>query len=120
MQSQSYASLEPRVDATAEFNDIVAGAFDGRVTTDKCNSWFKQEGSPRILIAWPGSFWHRADILRDPRWEDFVFERRAGAERNRFEYFGDGATRRETEGDGRDLTRYLKVATDEDLETWHE
>jgi hypothetical protein len=48
------------------------------------------------VIAWPGSGHHRNDILRDPRWEDFEFKRANGAKQNRFEYFGNGDTARET------------------------
>ncbi|SPO01716.1 related to flavin-binding monooxygenase [Cephalotrichum gorgonifer] len=121
IQSQSYASLDPSIDATRDFNDIVGGAFDGKVVMDTCNSWFKREkGKSRILISWPGSFYHRVDVLRDPRWEDFVFERRSNAVKNRFEYFGNGTTRREGAMDGHERTSYLKVATEEDLATWHE
>ncbi len=84
---------------------------------------------------------HRFDIMREPRWEDFKFERTKGAERNRYEYFGNGDTARETRsigakkgGDGvrwdvggyqdagigageNDVTGYLKGV---DLELLHE
>ena len=121
VQSQSYASLDPDVNATKEFNSIVNGAFDGKVITDKRNSWFKRDGGPsRVLVSWPGSFYRRADILKDPRWEDFIFERRRGAEANRHEYFGNGYTERERVRDEVDLTSYLKVVKEEDLYTLHE
>lgn len=93
IQSQSYVALHPKADAAVEFNDIVAGWFDDKVLTDKCNSWFKLgSGQSRILLAWPGSYHHRAQILREPRWEDFEYVREKNARRNRFEYFGDGWT----------------------------
>ncbi|KAM5349261.1 hypothetical protein ACJ41O_005768 [Fusarium nematophilum] len=121
IQSQSYISLAPREDATREFNDIVNGFFTNRVTSDKCASWFKQgPGSTRVLIAWPGTYHHRADILRDPRWEDFEFERSRDARVNRYEYFSDGTTERERVGDEKGLTNYLRLIGDIDLETIHE
>ncbi|KAJ4319198.1 hypothetical protein N0V84_006480 [Fusarium piperis] len=121
IQSQSYTSLNPREDATRDFNDIVNGFFTNRVTSDKCASWFKQgPGSTRVLIAWPGTYHHRADILRDPRWEDFEFERRKDARLNRYEYFSDGSTERERRGDEKELTNYLREVGDIDLSTIHE
>ncbi|KAJ3542190.1 hypothetical protein NM208_g4226 [Fusarium decemcellulare] len=121
IQSQSYVSLDPREDAVREFNDIVNGFFTNRVTSDKCNSWFKQgPGGTRVLIAWPGTYHHRADILRDPRWEDFEFGRSRDARLNRYEYFSDGTTERERVGNEKDLTNYLRAIGDIDIETVHE
>ncbi|KAJ9144991.1 4-hydroxyacetophenone monooxygenase [Pleurostoma richardsiae] len=102
VQSQSYSSLDPRQDAVEDFNDIANGYFQGKVTLDNCNSWFKQ------------------DVLRDPRWEDFEFTRKPGAERNRYEYFGNGSTVRDVDGDDRRITYYLKEIGKIDLETVHE
>ncbi|KAF4809306.1 FAD-binding monooxygenase moxY [Colletotrichum siamense] len=121
VQTQSYASLDPREEAARDFNDIANGYFDNKVTTDKCNSWFKQGGgATHVLIAWPGTFHHRADILRDPRWEDFQFIRRPGAEKNRFEYFGNGLTAREVRRDEEDITGYLREIGKIDIATLHE
>ncbi|KAJ4294315.1 hypothetical protein N0V90_008005 [Kalmusia sp. IMI 367209] len=113
VQSESYIALYPSEDAATEFNDIVAGYFDDKVTMDKCNSWFKQApGRSRVLIAWPGTYHHRAGILRNPRWEDFHFIRARDATRNRFEYFGNGWTEKEARGDEREITDYLNEVRD--------
>ncbi|KAF4122227.1 putative flavoprotein CzcO associated with the cation diffusion facilitator CzcD [Geosmithia morbida] len=121
IQSQSYSSLTPRQDATQEFNDIVNGHFTNKVTSDTCSSWFKQgPGKTRTVIAWPGTYHHRADILRDPRWEDFEFERRSDARLNRYEYFSDGSTVREKTDDEKELTKYLRAVGDIDIATVHE
>jgi hypothetical protein len=69
---------------------------------------------------WPGTGHHRFDIVREPRWEDFVFERTEEGKRNRFEYFGNGFTEREKNGDVLSLTKYLKEAGTVDLATLHE
>lgn len=123
IQSQSYAALDAKEEAAQDFNDLVGGFFENGVTGDSCTSWFKSEAGPsRILIAWPGSYHHRAGILRDPRWEDFTFESRAGAGRNRFEYFGDGTAEKES-GVTRDperLTSYLTEVGKIDLATFQE
>ncbi|KAI0531542.1 FAD/NAD(P)-binding domain-containing protein [Xylaria digitata] len=121
VQSQSYVSLDPREDAVQEFNDIVNGYFHNSVTHDKCNSWFKQgPGASRMLIAWPGTYHHRSNALRDPRWEDFEFKRAQSARLNRFEFFGNGTTERENTGDHQDLANYLKLVGDIDIATLHE
>lgn len=122
IQTQSYSSLEPRQDAAEEFNDFANAYFEGKVFKDKCNSWSKQGGGDtRVLLSWPGSYHHRTDILRDPRWEDFIFQRRSGAEKNRFEYFGDGTTARETtQRKKENLVNYLKEVGQYDFATVHE
>lgn len=85
--------------------------------------------------------------MRDQRWEDFEFQRREGAEGNRYEYFGNGDTAREerfiaakkggqdvrwegggwqdggngSENGGKDdITPYLKEVGKVDLELLHE
>jgi len=143
----------------------VSEYFEDKVTTDICNSWFKpvkqhiinspanevdaakyRPNEQRVAIAWPGTGHHRFDILRDPRWEDFEFERVKDAEQNRYEYFGNGDTARETrfvaakkgaqavrwegggwqdggivdDGDKIDVTGYLKEVGKVDLELLHE
>lgn len=122
IQSQSYVSLEPRKDAAEEFNDICNGYFQDKVVRDSCNSWFKLgKGATRVVLAWPGTYHHRGAALRDPRWEDFIFKRHKEAEKNRFEYFGDGSTVRETVlRDDENLTKYLKEIGKIDIEAVHE
>lgn len=121
IQCQSYTSLHPSVEATEDYNAVVDGFFDSKVTSDTCNSWWKVgTGKTRHLASWPGSGYHRFDNMRDPRWEDFVFERSKQSEKNRFDYFGNGYSMREKRGDRDDLTKYLKPAGQVDLKILHE
>lgn len=121
VQSESYSSLQPKEEVTAEFNDIVNGYFDDKALGDTCNSWFKQgKGNTRNLLAWPGSAHHKLDITREPRWEDFEYGRQKGSEVNRFEYFGNGWTKRERSGQSETWTNYLKEIGKIDLATVHE
>ena len=121
IQSQSYASLEPSLDATIEFNRVVDGHFEDKVMQDECNSWLKAgKGRKRVLTGWPGSGHHRFDVMRDPRWEDFNFKRRADAASNRYEYFGNGWTEREKGGGLDEITRYIQEVGNIDLEMLHE
>ncbi len=121
IQSQSYTSLHPTIEAAEEFNAVVDGFFDARVTSDSCSSWWKVgKGKTRHLASWPGSGYHRFDNLREPRWEDFIFKRAKRSEKNRFDYFGNGFTEREKRADPEDLTKYLKPVGQVDLKTLHE
>lgn len=121
VQSQGYKSLYPSHDATADFNEYAEQFFQDKVIQDSCNSWMKSgKGKTWPLVAWPGTCHHRMSISRDPRWEDFVFERSEGGRRNRFEYFGNGDTEREQKGDAVALTSYLIEMGKVDLATLHE
>lgn len=95
------------------------GHFEDKAITDDCDGWWKAGfGKSRPLLAWPGSGHHRFGITRDPRWEDFVFERTEHGKRNRYEYFGSGHTEREKNGE--EILKYLREVGDVDLETVHE
>ncbi|PVH90530.1 FAD/NAD(P)-binding domain-containing protein [Periconia macrospinosa] len=68
VQSQLYSALHPSENVAPDFNNIVAGHFENKVAMDKCNTWFRQApGRSRVLVTWPGSYHHRASILRDPQ-----------------------------------------------------
>ncbi|KAL1860806.1 hypothetical protein Plec18170_001318 [Paecilomyces lecythidis] len=121
VRSQGYVAVHPSQEATDDFNEIVEAYFEDKVINDECDGWWKSGyGKSRPLVPWPGTGHHRFDISRDPRWEDFVFERTPEGKRNRFEYFGNGYTEREKQGDDVLLTKYLKEAGSVDLATLHE
>jgi hypothetical protein len=72
------------------------------------------------VIHWPGSGHHRADILREPRWEDFQFDLLNEKSDNRFDYFGNGWTAREESGKKETWTNYLHEVGKIDIATVHE
>ncbi|CAK7204021.1 hypothetical protein SEUCBS139899_006772 [Sporothrix eucalyptigena] len=120
VQAQGYASLEPTTEATDDFDAVVEGFFADKTTADTCRSWWKQGGGGgRVTMGWPGSMHHKGDVTRDPRWEDFHFQRRNNVS-NRFHYFASGLTAREEVGDADELTSYLVTQEDVDLKTLHE
>lgn len=95
--------------------------FTDKVIGDECTGWWKSgHGKARPLVPWPGTFYHRFEINKDPRWEDFIFERSKEGTRNRFDYFGNGWTQREKNADEIALTSYLKEVGTIDLATLHE
>lgn len=49
----------------------------------------------KVWGPWPGSGYHFLEAIAQPRWEDWNFKYRSG---NRFQYLGNGMTRREVEG----------------------
>jgi hypothetical protein len=120
VQGQGYASIYPSHEATADFKEIASHFFDDKVLGESCNSWMKLgPGRSRNLVWWPGTAHHRMGISRDPRWEDFVFERAKGTKGNRFAYFGNGWSEREREGGVASIMNYLEVGK-VDLAVLHE
>lgn len=117
--SQGIRSLAPSKEATDDFVDYCDAFFPTTVLTDKCSSW-NNGGSPgqRIHGLWPGSAAHLTIVRREPRWEDWEYDRENKV--NRFAYFGNGYTQAETDRDT-DITSYLKApGQDVDLRDLHE
>lgn len=117
--SQGIKSVAPSKEAADDFVDYCDAFFPTTVLTDNCSSW-NNGGVPgqRIHGLWPGSAAHITIVRRDPRWEDWEYERESKV--NRFAYFGNGYTQAETEDDT-DLTSYLRAPGQEvDLRDLHE
>ncbi|KAF2703625.1 FAD/NAD(P)-binding domain-containing protein [Pleomassaria siparia CBS 279.74] len=120
VSSQGIKSIAPSKDAADDFVDYCDAFFPTTALTDKCSSW-NNGGVPgtRIHGLWPGSAAHVTIVKRDPRWEDWEYER-ISKSGNRFAYFGNGWTRGETLEES-DLTSYLRAPGSEvDLKDVHE
>jgi cation diffusion facilitator CzcD-associated flavoprotein CzcO len=119
VSSQGVKSMAPLKEAADDFVDYCDAFFPTTVLTDNCSSW-NNGGIPgqRIHGLWPGSAAHITIVRREPRWEDWEYEREN--KENRFAYFGNGYTQAEIE-DNSDLTSYLKAPEKEvDLRDLHE
>lgn len=119
VSTQGIKSITPSKEAADDFVDYCDAFFPTTVLTDNCSSW-NNGGKPgeRIHGLWPGSAAHQTIIRRDPRWEDWEYERANKV--NRFAYFGKGYTRAELD-ESKDLTNYLKApGTETDLRDLHE
>ncbi|KAF2845155.1 FAD/NAD(P)-binding domain-containing protein [Plenodomus tracheiphilus IPT5] len=117
--SQGIKSLSPLKEAADDFVDYCDAFFPSTVLTDNCSSW-NNGGVPgqRIHGTWPGSAAHITIVRREPRWEDWEYDRENKF--NRFAYFGNGYTQAEMEADT-DLTSYLRAPGKEvDLKDLHE
>ncbi|KAF2127039.1 FAD/NAD(P)-binding domain-containing protein [Dothidotthia symphoricarpi CBS 119687] len=121
VSSQGIESVEPSEEATDDFVDYCDAFFPTTVLTDNCSSW-NNGGIPgqRIHGLWPGSAAHVTLVRREPRWEDWKYERREQNKVNRFAYFGNGYTQAETEEDN-DMVSYLRAPGQEvNLKDVHE
>ncbi|KAF5849814.1 hypothetical protein GGP41_005220 [Bipolaris sorokiniana] len=118
VSSQGIKSLAPTKEATNDFVDYCDAFFPTTVLTDNCSSW-NNGGLPgqRIHGLWPGSAAHITIVRREPRWEDWEYEREDKG--NRFAYFGNGYTQAELD-ESVDITSYLKPPQDVDLRNLHE
>jgi cation diffusion facilitator CzcD-associated flavoprotein CzcO len=117
--SQGIKSMAPSKEATDDFIDYCDAFFPTTVLTDNCSSW-NNGGAPgqRIHGLWPGSAAHITLVRREPRWEDWEYEREN--KQNRFAYFGNGYTQAEID-ETTDLTSYLRAPGQEvDLRDLHE
>ncbi|PSN62256.1 FAD/NAD(P)-binding domain-containing protein [Corynespora cassiicola Philippines] len=119
VSSQGIKSIAPLKEAADDFVDYCDAFFPSTVLTDNCSSW-NNGGVPgaRIHGIWPGSAAHITIVKREPRWEDWEYERESKV--NRFSYFGNGYTRGELD-ESTDLVAYIKAPTEEvDLRDIHE
>ncbi|EUC37404.1 hypothetical protein COCCADRAFT_85485 [Bipolaris zeicola 26-R-13] len=118
VSSQGIKSIAPTKEATDDFIDYCDAFFPTTVLTDNCSSW-NNGGLPgqRIHGLWPGSAAHITIVRREPRWEDWEYEREDKG--NRFAYFGNGYTQAELD-ESVDITSYLKPPQDVDLRNLHE
>ncbi|KAJ8508460.1 hypothetical protein ONZ45_g9267 [Pleurotus djamor] len=107
MQRERIKSMEVKKEAVDDFDEYLESWFPKTVFGQKCRSWYKvgkEEG--RVVSLWPGSCLHAVDVLSQPRWEDYNFERLDKVVKNRFYYFGCGRTKNEKIPGG-DLATYL-------------
>ncbi|KAK7417255.1 hypothetical protein QQX98_004689 [Neonectria punicea] len=99
MQKEDYATIEPKPERVADFSQYIDEYFKGTVYMDECSSWYRAgKSGSRIVALWPGSSSQCLEVLRAPRWEDFVFES-ADKTGNLLRWMGNGWSLTLTEGD---------------------
>ena len=109
VQSQAIRSVDVKREVVDEFTEHTHEFLKRTAWTDSCASWFKNGiiNGPPVAI-WPGSRLKWFEALKEPRFGDMTFTYET---KNRFQYFENGFTRREEEG--QDLTWYL-----DKVDTW--
>ncbi|KAK0723979.1 hypothetical protein B0T21DRAFT_403869 [Apiosordaria backusii] len=88
LQREDYASIEPLPSRVRDFEEYTQQYFKNTVYMDRCSSWYRK--GDRIVGLWPGSPLHALEVLRAPRWEDYVFEGVEGEGGNRLGWLGGG------------------------------
>lgn len=135
-QRHGYRAVYPSQSAAREFSEIVDKYFDKSVTNDGCRSYFKlldQPGKSRNVIGFPGTTRQRLEVLSEPRWEDFHFDRSGRCRRaeglaidiqpatNRFlSFWGNGKAKLDEANDLDQITSYLKEVGKADLRYLYE
>ncbi|KAL2153897.1 hypothetical protein VTH82DRAFT_2573 [Thermothelomyces myriococcoides] len=98
LQREDYASAEPRPERVRDFMEYVDAYFRDTVYTGDCRSWYRR--GDKVVGLWPGSTLHALEVLRAPRWEDWVYETVDGAsQRNRLRWLGNGRSITQVDGD---------------------
>ncbi|KAI5857328.1 FAD/NAD(P)-binding domain-containing protein [Durotheca rogersii] len=96
IQKEGVTSAAVSDEAAAEFNEWKNEIMKGLSWSGSCTSWYKNGMVDGPVIGpWPGSVNHFLEIIKHPRYEDFIFKYKS---RNRFTYFGDGRSTKEAKG----------------------
>ncbi|KAF2430784.1 FAD/NAD(P)-binding domain-containing protein [Tothia fuscella] len=101
-QIENIKSFTPRMDLSRQFRQHADLFLQRTAWTSPCRSWFKQGRIDGQAAVYPGSRLHFLQLMKSPRFEDYVIEYHDG---NRFAFMGNGFEVREF--DGRDITNYL-------------
>ncbi|KAK7427365.1 hypothetical protein QQZ08_006134 [Neonectria magnoliae] len=97
IQTRNVKSFDVSEEAAREFNDWKNDIMQGLTFSGACTSWYKTGTVDGPIIGpWPGSVNHFMEIIKEPRYEDYVFQAKG---RNRFTYFGDGRAPVEAKGE---------------------
>ena len=102
MQKEGIKSITPRRDICEAFVEHADLFLKRTAWSGTCRSWFKQGRLDGKLTIFPGSRLVYIDLLKEPRFEDYVITYQHG---NPFAFLGNGFSTKEF--DGSDLSYYL-------------
>lgn len=111
MSEEGVTSFDVKPEAVADFVQHRRQFLPRTAWSSPCRSWFKQGTVDGEIMMWPGSRIHFFETMKAPRWEDYNLTYTTA---NRFGYLGNGFAAREF--DGSDLTWYLGLMGDEDVQ----
>ncbi|BEJ12738.1 hypothetical protein CspHIS471_0211980 [Cutaneotrichosporon sp. HIS471] len=75
IQAEGYKYMVVKDQCAKDFARYTDDYFARTVFTTDCPSWYKGVNDGHIRTLWPGSSQHCVWSLRNPRWEDYEFER---------------------------------------------
>jgi hypothetical protein len=93
IQSEYICSIEPRQDATDDFNAHCQEWVRHTVWSEDCGGWYKHPETGRMNSIWPGSSLHYMETIQTPRYEDYVITYLGPGKKNRFAHLGMGTAR---------------------------
>ncbi|KAH6986625.1 cyclohexanone monooxygenase [Ilyonectria destructans] len=107
IQQQWIKSMVPKPKLVKAFGQYADRYFKPTVFAAQCNAWWrhKESDTGRLLAIWPGSQLHGSYVFENPRWEDYIYELRPELNDNPLDWFGNGLTQGQIDGD--DMTSYL-------------
>ncbi|KAL3444849.1 hypothetical protein BJX65DRAFT_319736 [Aspergillus insuetus] len=111
MSEEGVTTFDVKEAAVADFAQHRRLFLPRTAWSSPCRSWFKQGKVDGEIMMWPGSRIHFFETMKAVRWEDYDLTYTTA---NRFGYLGNGFAARES--DGRDLTWYLGLMGDEDVQ----
>ncbi|EXL96208.1 cyclohexanone monooxygenase [Fusarium oxysporum II5] len=104
-QREGYSSFEPRQECVQDLDRHHQEYLQHTVWSSDCASTFKNGTKDgRINLLHGGSRLHYLEMLRNPRWEDYVWTLLPGV--RLYDFFGNGRSLSQDEGG--DLTWYLE------------
>ncbi|OAL38299.1 hypothetical protein AYO20_02358 [Fonsecaea nubica] len=112
MQTDRIKSLTPKPEVISQFKEHADLYLQRTAWVSGCSSWFKQGRVDGPLPMFPGSRLTYLKLLERPRFEDYNIE--YCNKLNMFEFLGDGFEVREF--DGRDLSYYLGLVDEKDVQ----
>ena len=72
IQKEDIAAMSVKPEREEDFAEYVDEYFKGTVFSEECRSWYKSKGG-KVVGLWPGSMLHCLEVMRSPRWEDYVY-----------------------------------------------
>jgi hydroxyversicolorone monooxygenase len=105
MQREHIKSWVPKQSVTDRFNEHVQEWVKHTVWKDTCRAWYRDNDTGRVNAIWPGSSLHYADVIKEPRYEDFDIEY---LNQNPWAHLGMGFNHTATKK-GADFSPYLQL-----------
>lgn len=103
-QKEGIRTFDPKKEAVDEFQDQKDIFMKSTVWESHCQSWYKNPQSGKITAVWPGSTFHYAETLAQPRYDDYDVTYTGN---NRFAYLGNGFSQIEL-NPKEDLAYYIR------------
>lgn len=111
MQIENIKSLAPKMGPCLAFKEHHDLYVQRTAWSGPCSSWFKKGDPNGTLTMYPGSRVHFFELMTEPRYEDYEIKY---ANRNQWEYLGNGFHAREF--DGRDTTFWMGLMNGSDCQ----